>query len=159
MHSNNNLQKHHQSLAQMHKFVNILLARRDYSAYEIEQKLLHKGFEEEQINNFIHSLKEQKLLDDLRFAQTFVRYQYRQGKGENWIKQGLKQKGVADEKIQLALTSQADELDWHSQIVKLVNLRRFDLTDIKQKAKAYRFLAARGFKLEQINSALKADFD
>lgn len=137
----------------MQKVANNLLARRDYSCFEIEQKLVQKAFDKFAISDFIQSLQEQNLLNDLRFAQSFVRYQYMQGKGENWIIQALKQKGVDDAKIRLALEQEDYELDWQEQIISLIKSRKLNLEDVKQKAKALRFLASRGFTYEQINSA------
>lgn len=150
---------HKERLQQMQRVANNLLARRDYSAFEIKQKLLQKNFDEIEVDNFIQTLLEQNLLDDLRFAQSFVRYKYSQGKGANWIIQALNQKGVAQDKIRMALSEQDEVLDWQLQIQKLLNSRKFDLADFKQKAKAYRFLASRGFTSEQINSALKVDLE
>lgn len=141
------------NLTKMQKVVNNLLARRDYSCFEVEQKLTQKGFDKFAIGCFIQDLQEQNLLNDLRFAESFVRYQYMQGKGENWIIQALKQKGVDDAKIRLALRQEDYELDWQRQIINLINSRKLDLEDVKQKAKALRFLAGRGFTYEQITSA------
>lgn len=59
-----------------------LLTRRDHGEFELWQKLLLKGFEEEDVQQAVIYCKEQGYLDDQRFARSQVRQHIAKGHGE-----------------------------------------------------------------------------
>src|SRR5699024_5699081 len=73
---------------------------RQRSAYEIKQYILKKEVEHKNIELVIDRLNNEKLLDDLEFAKTFVQERIRQKKkGPKIISNELFQKGISKEKI------------------------------------------------------------
>src|SRR5690625_4566668 len=81
------------------------LSYRQRSAYEIEQYLLKKEVEPKHIELVMDRLNNEKLLDDLEFAKTFVQERIRQKKkGPKIISNELFQKGISKEKIDKAIS-------------------------------------------------------
>src|SRR5699024_10342298 len=74
------------------------LSYRMRSRFEMEQYLQQKDVEQIHINEIIERLDSEGLLDDLEFANAFVRERINQSnKGPRYVKQELvKLKGVAD---------------------------------------------------------------
>ena len=57
----------------------LLLNRREYSAFELTQKMLDKGFPEEAIDHELSMLQEEGLQSDRRFCESMCRhYSYRE---------------------------------------------------------------------------------
>ena len=70
-----------------------LLERRDYTVFQMEQKLKKAFYDEEVLNGIIDKLKAMGLLDDISYAERFIRT-YKAVKSERWIKQKLYEKGI-----------------------------------------------------------------
>src|SRR5699024_7049981 len=78
---------------------------RQRSASEIEQYLLKKEVEPKHIELVMDRLNNEKLLDDLEFAKTFVQERIRQEKkGPQIISNELCQQGISKEKIDKAIS-------------------------------------------------------
>ena len=57
-----------------------LLTRREHSCQELQQKLKIKGFGESLIEQITGDLKQQGLLSDERFAESYLRFRRNKGK-------------------------------------------------------------------------------
>ncbi|TNH19584.1 regulatory protein RecX, partial [Testudinibacter sp. TR-2022] len=68
-----------------------LLARRDYSVYEIQQKMRAKAFSEAEIETVIEHCQHKGWQSDQRFCQHFVLVRSRKGYGPLRIRQELQQ--------------------------------------------------------------------
>ncbi len=143
-----------------------LLARREHSQIEIEQKLKQREFLQEDIDKAIKVLLAKNYLSDKRFAQSRCRYQVNRGYGWLFIANELKQKGVCTTIIQKLRES--CEIDWYLQAELAYNKRfgdkcaidennkKFDKkTAQKEKAKKIRFLQYRGYSIDEILSVLE----
>ena len=73
----------------------------DCSEAEMKRKLKKKGFSEEMISPVIHTLADSGLLDDERFAESYVRAALEKGKGPAWIRNKLTEKGISSSSIAL----------------------------------------------------------
>ncbi len=76
-----------------------LLARREYSAAEAKEKLLHDGFSEETAEEAVAKAVEGNVISDARYAEALVRTRLAAGKGRRGIERELAQKGIAPELI------------------------------------------------------------
>ncbi|NLS12821.1 recombination regulator RecX [Vibrio sp. SM6] len=131
-----------------------LLSRRDHGRYELEQKLLLKGFEPQDVAATLSLCAEYGYLDDRRFAQAQLRQHLYKGHGERRIRQELQQKRV-DDTIIAAVLDEA-EVDWF-ELARTTAKKKFKgriAMDAKDYAKQVRFLQYRGFDFEQIRYAL-----
>ncbi len=116
-----------------------LLARREHSVAELVKKL-SADFEHDDIIVVIYKLTEKNLQSDQRFAENYLRYRSQRGFGYQKIRQELKERGVAVELINGALTE--SDIDWFA-LAADARCKRFgeqEPEDFKQRAKQQRFL-------------------
>lgn len=98
------------------------------------------------LNAALAQLEEDRLLDDLRFTEGYIRWRARSGFGPLRIKNELQQRGVDVDWNQLSLIAWADEL-------RAVREKKFGEAlpkEIAERAKQARFLAYRGFPQDLI---------
>ncbi len=131
-----------------------LLARREYSAQELRQKLSQKSSDQHLIEQVIQSLIDDGLQSDERFTEAFTKMRLNQGKGSIKVRFELKQKGISSLLIDAYVDTENDQ--WQEALTHLI-ARRFSgqlANDPREKAKQLRFLQSRGFTLEQIRRVL-----
>lgn len=136
-----------------------LLAIREHSAQELYQKLNIKFKGSALIAPVITALIDDGLQSDQRFAISFTRMRARQGKGFVIVQNELKQRGISTELIS-SIYSVVD-IDWH-QLAFDVRKKKFGQIfpkNSKEKAKQIRFLIARGFSQDCVQSALSGSCD
>lgn len=134
-----------------------LLSRRDHGIYELHQKLLFKGYEQDDIEDAVRFCVEHNYLDDLRYAKSQIRQHVYKGHGELRIRQELNQKRVAEFVVDQAM--QEESQDWF-ECAKRAAEKKFKgqkAVDQKEYAKQVRFLQYRGYTFEQISYALSGD--
>jgi regulatory protein len=134
-----------------------LLARREHSTRELRDKLLVRGFEQDEITPVLQTLSREGLLSDERFTESFIHWRMERGSGPLKIRAELRQRGVADEIIAACL----DERDrvWLER-AEAVRCKKFGAAlpvEYKEKARQARFLQYRGFSAEQTRSVLRDD--
>ncbi len=131
-----------------------LLARREYSAQELRQKLSQKSSNSNLINQVIQHLMDDGLQSDERFTEAFTKMRLRQGKGSAVVGFELKQKGISQELISAYV--QGSDTQWQESLSQLIH-RRFAgqiADEPREKAKQLRFLQSRGFTPEQIRQVI-----
>ena len=132
-----------------------LLAMREQSASELQQKLIQKFARDDVVAEVIARLQQEGLQSDERFADAFTRMRQRQGKGPLLIAAELKAKGISSSLISASLDIFTDE--W-LELARQLRTKKFGQqqpTDMKEKARQSRFLAARGFSSAAIQYALR----
>ena len=132
-----------------------LLARREHSTRELCDKLLVRGFEEDEITPVLQLLSREGLLSDERFTESFIHWRMERGSGPLKIRAELRQRGVADEIIAAWL----DERDrmWLER-AEAVRRKKFGAAlpvEYKEKARQARFLQYRGFSAEQTRYVMR----
>lgn len=130
-----------------------LLARREHSLTELQQKLAQADHTDAEIEATLNWLLEHDLQSDQRFAEAFVRSRSQRGYGAIRIKQEMKQRGVADDLINT--TFKTADIDWFALALE-VRCKRFGEQmpdDFKERSKQLRFLQYRGFTHEQITES------
>ena len=132
-----------------------LLSRRDHSRLELQRKLRPKAASAEDLDNLLNELAERRWQSDERFAESFVNSRVHRGHGPLRMQHELRSKGVGAAEIHSAM--EENEADWYAQAIAVAE-KKFgpspDLSDQKQKARIYRFLAYRGFTGSQISHVL-----
>ena len=130
------------------------LARRDYAAQELKQRLIMKGADNGTCEDVISEMQELGYQSDERFTEVFVRQRLERRQGPRKIEWDLRSRGVDDTLIDAHLSSVADEV-WiqnASEALRSRFPRPHD--DLKQKAARQRFLVGRGFEHHHIRQAL-----
>lgn len=131
-----------------------LLSRREYSRHELYQKLIARTSSETILEQILNRLEEAGYQSDLRFSESFLRSRINRGLGKMRIERELKEKGIQQDLIEQCFQADTDwfELAYESGLRKFHSL---DLSDYKEKQKAFRYLAYRGFSMEHIHFAVE----
>jgi regulatory protein len=135
-----------------------LLARRDFAARELSERLSQRGFEEAAAAAVVAELLREGVLDDSRYAQNYVAYHAGRGQGPLRIATELRRSGLAGELIEAAL---ATGPDW-SALARKVCRAKFGLRppdSWAQRARQARFLQYRGFSSDHIRAATDVEPD
>lgn len=122
-----------------------LLARREHSYRELQQKLSARFADAELVRAELDRLRDERLQSDARFAEAYVHSRAQRLYGPLRIRIELRERGIDDALISMALS--AGEIDWQANLQELVR-SRFGSgapADLKEKAKRLRFLQYRGF--------------
>ncbi|PSW18636.1 recombination regulator RecX [Photobacterium sanctipauli] len=133
------------------------LSRRDHAEKELQQKLVARGYDEQEAQEAVAFCQDYNWIDDARYAERTLSNGIAKGWGLLRIRQELAYKGIHEAIVQQLL--EEDEFDWFGH-AKAVALRKFGATEIdtpKEKARRFRFLQSRGFELEEIRYALNID--
>ena len=133
-----------------------LLARREHSRFELQQKLQQRGYLIELIQPELEKLVQKGLLSEERFVENYVRARRNKGYGPLRIVVELQQRGVSNDLIDHYVDHAAEE--W-LQLAAQLRQKRFGKPipkDFNEKAKQMRFLQYRGFVMEQIHKVFGA---
>lgn len=136
------------------------LARRGHSVWEMRQALERRSDEKGRVRPVLERLKNERLLDDARYARQFARQRAESRRqGRYRIARELRARGVADRHIEAALDevfSETDEAELVRQrLARRLRLRQGPL-DTRQLASLYRALLRSGFSAELIRRELRA---
>lgn len=144
-----------------------LLAKRSYTVLKIKRKLrehnerlikrgvlepITEEFLESKVTEVVNRLKDLKYLNDTEFSKTFIenRIEFRP-RGKYLIKKELKQKGIHPdlaERITDEVYQDEKEAAGRAFQSKLKKIQSYP--KLKQKEKAMRYLASRGFSFDTI---------
>lgn len=128
-----------------------LLARREHSRRELQQKLIQKFSADSRqlIAAALDLLIEQGLLSDERFTEAYVNMRARKGYGPERIAQELSEKGI---EVEMASRYLEAGTDWQ-ELLKQTWQKKFNRLplDFQEKAKQMRFLHYRGYSADTIN--------
>ena len=135
-----------------------LLGRQAYTTGQLRDKLTRKGATDETVSRVLEKLVELKLVDDALYAETFVRTRSRT-KGAIRLRQELFHKGVAEPLVEKAVggLGEAAQLESATALAQK-NLWRWKGEPRERYAKAYAFLARRGFPVDVVRGALEQTF-
>lgn len=127
-----------------------LLARREYSALRLRDKLLKKGYAGSQVTDALAQLQADNWQSDDRYCAAYMRQLIELGQGPRRIVYQLKQHGIAGSCIDRHLS--VDEAFWLQQACQVWE-KRFGVLpcSIADKAKQQRFLLYRGFSPSVVN--------
>lgn len=127
-------------------------------SYDIREKLIGWGINEEEAEKAIIYLKKNQFLDDNRYAQFFVKDKLKFNRwGRIKIAYALRQKKIKAEIIENAIGT-IDESLYEEILDQLIAAKTKTVGNIHQaagKAKILRFAAQRGFTSEEIFGSLK----
>lgn len=132
-----------------------LLGRQAYTGAQIEQKLVRKGATPETVERVLAKLIDLKFLDDALYAEAYVRSRSR-NKGPLRLRQELFHKGVDEGLVEKALGTLEARAQIETALALLEkNLWRWKGEPRERYAKAYAFLARRGYPVDVVREALE----
>lgn len=130
------------------------LAHQLRTEHEVRTKLKQIETPEEFIDPVVDRLKQEKLIDDQVYADSYVRTEMRTDlKGPGMIRQHLRQKRVADDKIEHALTQFTPEIQLQnaSKLAKKLYRRYRSQPDRRREQKVRVGLMTKGYGSEICN--------
>lgn len=139
----------------------VQLSRREHSRAELREKLTGQGYQPGTVAEALEGLAAERLLDDRRFAESFVRSHAARGQGPRRIRQDLAAAGIASDLAEQAL---GEGPDWGA-LARETRRRKFGESppaDWAERGRQARFLQYRGFSTDHIRMALggsEADLD
>jgi regulatory protein len=141
----------------MRAFAYRLLGRREYSVFELQNRIQQKWPDVEGVDamaeELLAALQEENLLSDERFVESFVRSRVNRHQGPLKIKAALRGKGVSDSLISMELEARSEE--WTDLACEWLERQHHGPIDFDTKKKLYRRLANRGFTHAQAMDAIE----
>jgi len=138
-----------------------VLSYRPRSIFEVQKKLKDNGFDETVVHSVLERLKQNGLLEDQSFAQTWVENRtVFHPRSRKLMALELRQKGVPDEVVQNALAAGATDdetLAYQSAIQYTRRLKGLEWTEFRKKLSAY--LLRRGFSFETVSPLVRRVWD
>ena len=138
-----------------------ILNYRFNSERELRRKLTSKDFDDDAIDAAIARLREEKWLDDARFAEAFVRTRMRKRIGRLRIRRELIAAGVDDETAAAALRGNRDDDGEREAALALARKRaaRLDLSTPQDRNKLTAYLLKQGYDMALIREVIRATLD
>ncbi|PYG87051.1 regulatory protein [Ruminiclostridium sufflavum DSM 19573] len=139
------------------------IAARLRTSYEVGQKLLELGYEEETLDKVIQSLTEIDYINDCRYCVKYISEKTKlQPKSAKMLSMELSHRGISDDIISKAF--EEINLDEDDIALNLIKKKFSKITSFDEKTiqKMKTFLAGRGFSYQQISRAVSAfipDYD
>jgi regulatory protein len=137
-----------------------LLARRDYTTFELKKKLAERGYTEHAYEVVVDDLESMGKVDNDRYGQNLVAYRARRGHGPVRIRSQLQKSGLSRSAVDEAIKGE-DSPDF-AALARQARIRKFGPEipeDRKERARQARFLQYRGFSTDHIRAALAGDPD
>lgn len=140
-----------------------LLERKDYSRKELMDKLKKDGYSEELLEKIMEYVDSYHYLDDVRVAGSYIRG--RMGyKSKRELEYMLKQKGISEEEIELAMADNYKNEDGipQEEVALYKQLQKYHITEdslqelsFEEKQKIAARLFRKGFAADQIKKVLR----
>lgn len=131
-----------------------LLSRREYSKYELLQKLSSK-YSEDVTKAVIEYLTENNYQNDQRFTEMMIRYYSNKGYGLKKIVFELANKGIKANSVNTVIEDMS--ISWVTVAKSLIEkkYKNCNLCDYQEKKKILSYIVRRGFSISQGIEALK----
>ncbi len=127
-----------------------LLEKMDRTEFQLRRKLRDNHYPEELINVAVDYVKSFHYVDDLRYAENYIRF-HQSDKSRLQLRTALQQRGVSSDLIAQAM-EQAYEDHEEEMIRRFLDRKQYDPEhmDRKEKSRIYQYLVRKGFSNSQI---------
>lgn len=146
------------SLEEAKEKLSTFCAYQERCIWETKRKLYEKGIKEEDSDELISYLIEEKFIDEERFARSFSRGKFRLKKwGRGRIRQELKMRQIPENLIKMGL-SEIDPYEYYDTLLFQVEKHwgRIKEPDLyKKKFKVIQYLFSKGFEMDLIKEAIE----
>ncbi|SEA76533.1 regulatory protein RecX [Alkalimonas amylolytica] len=132
-----------------------LLARREYSTQQLQQRLQTKTTDDQLVQQVIVWCQAENYQSDTRFVEMLLRSRLGKGYGPLYIQQECRRHGICMTLLQQQLAQL--EPDW-LELAQSIYLKKYGgtaITSASERAKRQRYLQQRGFYPEDCSAALK----
>ena len=121
----------------MLRYILGLLKRRPYPIYELREKLLRKGCNQQAVDDIMVKLKELISMEDLDrdFLEALYLGAVRKGKGPNWFRKRALSAGVPEDKVDFYIYN----LNWNDALYECIRRGKMRYKDDLYKIKEYMY--------------------
>ena len=134
-----------------------LVGRRSYSGKSLYEKLLQKGYDDDNSKAAVARLLELGYVNDEKYALSYAKYLSDKGKGELAVRKELEEKGISKDLINKALSSLKTQEEPYEQIIKTIKskFKNFNANNAGEARRAANYFLRRGFSSEDISKAFR----
>ena len=137
-----------------------MLGRRELSEKQVRQRLARKEYEQDEIDEAIARLREERAINDVRVAEAIVRTETGVRKrGKVRVRVQLERAGIAKETAKQAIDDVFEGIDDDALLEASLRKRlhgRDTMADDREFQRLYRYLIGQGFEPDRVMKALKA---
>ena len=137
-----------------------MLGRRELSEKQVRQRLARKEYEQDEIDEAIARLREERAINDVRVAEAIVRTETGVRKrGKVRVRMQLERAGIAKETAKQAIDDVFEGIDDDALLEASLRKRlhgRDTMADDREFQRLYRYLIGQGFESDRVMKALKA---
>lgn len=133
-----------------------LLAGRELSAFDLESRLIRKGYSPKKAAEAVGWAKQQGYQDDSRFARLYAEYAFLQKHfGKNKVIFEMRRRKISDSIIQEAVSAYQDPAIQREELIELAERRLMGDTSEKSQARVIRYFIGRGHSIEEARRAVE----
>ena len=137
-----------------------MLGRRELSEKQVRQRLARKEYDQDEIDEAVARLREERAINDQRVAEAIVRMETGiRKRGKVRVRMQLERAGIAKETAKTAIDSVLEAIDDAALLESALRKRlrgRTTIADEREFARLFRYLIGQGFESDRIMQALRA---
>ena len=137
-----------------------MLGRRELSEKQVRQRLARKEYGQDEIDEAIARLRDERALDDRRVAEAIARTETGiRKRGRVRVRLQLERAGIAKDTARAAIDSVFDAIDDSELLESSLRKRlrgRETIADEREFARLFRYLIGQGFESDRVMQALRA---
>ncbi|HMB80822.1 MAG TPA: regulatory protein RecX [Vicinamibacterales bacterium] len=137
-----------------------MLGRRELSEKQVRQRLARKEHEQDDIDEAVARLREERAINDERVAEAIARTETGiRKRGKIRVRMQLERAGIAKDVAKQAIDTVFEAIDDDALIEGSLRKRlrgRASIADDREFARLFRYLIGQGFESDRVMKALKA---
>jgi regulatory protein len=137
-----------------------MLGRRELSEQQVRQRLARKDYPEDEIDEAVARLREERAINDQRVAEAIARMETGiRKRGKVRVRLQLERAGIAKETARHALDAVFETIDDDALLESSLRKRlrgRDTIADEREFQRLFRYLIGQGFESDRVMQALRA---
>ena len=137
-----------------------MIGRRELSEKQVRQRLARKEHSQEDIDDAVSRLREERVIDDRRVAGAIARTETGLRKrGKVRVRMQIERAGISKEIAKAALDEVFGDIDGEALLESALRKRlrgRETIDDDREMQRLFRYLLGQGFESDRVMKALKA---
>jgi regulatory protein len=137
-----------------------MLGRRELSEKQVRQRLARKAYDQDEIDEAVARLREERAIDDQRVAEAIVRTETGiRKRGKVRVRMQLERAGIVKDTAKAAIDSVFEAIDDSELLESSLRKRmrgRTTIADEREFARLFRYLIGQGFESDRVMQALRA---
>ena len=136
-----------------------MLGRRELSEQQVRQRLARREYPQDEIDDAVARLREERAIDDRRVAEAIARTETGiRKRGKIRVRMQIERTGIARETAKAAIDEAFESIDDDALIEASLRKRlrgRDAIADDREFQRLFRYLIGQGFESERVMKALK----